>query len=162
MSRPLNVAASPVIYKDKFLLIKRINPPYIGLWSMVGGKIEPGEDIKDAVVREIKEETGLTAKFIKIRGVLYESLHTEKGIDDHFIIWACETRAKSQGAKENGEGEVKWFTKADLTKYEKEIIPSDFAMIKTFFLGKKKNMVVHKSKMVLKNGSYHIEYFGTQ
>lgn len=162
MSRPLNVVGSPVIYKDKFLLIKRINPPYKGLWSMVGSKIEVGEDIKDAIIREVKEETGINAKFVAIRGVVYEALHTEKGIDDHFVIWACETRAKSGRAKENGEGKVKWFTKAELKKHEKEIIPSDFAMIKTFFLGKKQSLVVHKSKMVSKNGSYQIEYFGTQ
>lgn len=162
MSRPLNVVGSPVIYKNKFLLIKRINPPYKGLWCMVGGKVEVGEDIKAAIVREVKEETGISAKFVAIRGVVYEALHTEKGIDDHFVIWACETRASSGRAKESGEGEVKWFTRAELKKHEKEIIPSDFAMISTFFLGKKQSITLHKSTMVLKNGSYEIEYFGVQ
>jgi ADP-ribose pyrophosphatase YjhB (NUDIX family) len=57
--RLISIAASPVIYKDKFLLIKRIKPPYVGYWSMPGGKIDFAEEIKQTIVREIKEETGI-------------------------------------------------------------------------------------------------------
>lgn len=38
MHKITNIAVSPVSHKDKFLLIKRIKPPYKGMWSMVGGK----------------------------------------------------------------------------------------------------------------------------
>lgn len=160
MSRPLNIVASPVIYKDKFLLIKRTKEPYVGFWSMVGGKIEFGEEIKSAISREIKEETGLQAKFVAVRGVVYETLKEGKKELDHFIIWACETRAGHDGAKEHNEGEVKWFSKADLKKHQKQIIPSDYAMINTFFLGKKKKIKLHVSKMKLHKGKYVLEFFG--
>jgi ADP-ribose pyrophosphatase YjhB (NUDIX family) len=45
--------------KGRLLLVLRANPPGAGLWSIPGGKVEPGEDEAVAVVREVAEETGL-------------------------------------------------------------------------------------------------------
>jgi 8-oxo-dGTP diphosphatase len=44
----------------RLLLVKRGHEPGAGLWSLPGGRIEPGETDHQAVVREIAEETGLT------------------------------------------------------------------------------------------------------
>lgn len=41
------------------LLIRRGHEPAMGLWSIPGGRIEPGESDAQAVVREVAEETGL-------------------------------------------------------------------------------------------------------
>ena len=41
------------------LLIKRGHPPGAGLWSLPGGRIEPGETDTEALRREMREETGL-------------------------------------------------------------------------------------------------------
>lgn len=43
----------------RLLLIKRRNEPGAGLWSLPGGRIEPGESDRQAVVREVREETSL-------------------------------------------------------------------------------------------------------
>ena len=43
----------------RILLIRRLNEPGSGLWSLPGGRVEPGESDKVAVVRELREETGL-------------------------------------------------------------------------------------------------------
>ena len=43
----------------RLLLIRRANPPAQGLWSLAGGRVEPGETWEAAVVREFREETGL-------------------------------------------------------------------------------------------------------
>lgn len=45
--------------QDKLLFCKRIKDPYEGLYNLVGGKIEPGEDGYDAAYRELAEETGI-------------------------------------------------------------------------------------------------------
>ena len=46
--------------RDKVLMCKRHKQPYKGLYNMVGGKIEPGEDSKTAAYRELREETDIT------------------------------------------------------------------------------------------------------
>ena len=55
--------------KTKVLLIKRGREPFKGKWAMPGGFVNMDEELKDAVVRELKEETGVT-------GVHLEQMHT--------------------------------------------------------------------------------------
>ena len=43
----------------RLLLIQRGHDPHRGLWSLPGGRIEPGVSAEQAVVREVREETGL-------------------------------------------------------------------------------------------------------
>ncbi|WP_141577989.1 NUDIX hydrolase [Actinomadura sp. WMMA1423] len=43
----------------RLLLVRRGRPPGEGLWSIPGGRVEPGEDDAAALVRELREETGL-------------------------------------------------------------------------------------------------------
>jgi 8-oxo-dGTP diphosphatase len=56
------IACVGAVLKDdagRLLLIKRGHEPGKGLWSIPGGRIEPGETDEEAVVREVHEETGL-------------------------------------------------------------------------------------------------------
>ena len=49
-----------ILKEGKILLSKRLNEPAKGKWSIPGGVVELGEKIEDAVIRETKEETGLS------------------------------------------------------------------------------------------------------
>jgi ADP-ribose pyrophosphatase YjhB (NUDIX family) len=53
-----------IVHDDhgRLLLVQRVNDPGAGLWSVPGGRVEPGETDADAVVRELAEETGLVVE----------------------------------------------------------------------------------------------------
>ncbi|MCL2773508.1 MAG: NUDIX domain-containing protein [Oscillospiraceae bacterium] len=52
--------------KDCILMCKRKKEPYLGLYNLVGGKIETGEDGFSAAYRELYEETGITKNDVKL------------------------------------------------------------------------------------------------
>ena len=52
------------------LLIKRGHAPGAGLWSLPGGRIEPGETDAEALVREMREETGLAIEAGQLIGTV--------------------------------------------------------------------------------------------
>ncbi len=48
--------------EGRILLVRRRNDPGSGLWSVPGGRVEPGETDTQAVIRELAEETGLAVE----------------------------------------------------------------------------------------------------
>lgn len=60
--RPIPAALAVVVRGSQLLLVRRSNKPDLGLWGYPGGKIELGETVKDAAVRELREETGIHAE----------------------------------------------------------------------------------------------------
>ncbi len=55
-----NAASVAVFQRDRVLLIQRARAPWLGKWSLPGGRVEPGEDAEACARREILEEIGLT------------------------------------------------------------------------------------------------------
>lgn len=87
--RPMLGASIAVFRGGKVLLIRRAKAPSLGLWSLPGGRIEPGETMRDGVLRELAEETGLEAEII---GFVDHVEHIERGQDGavraHVVIAA--------------------------------------------------------------------------
>jgi 8-oxo-dGTP diphosphatase len=57
---------------DRILLIKRNTTPFKGYWALPGGRKERGEAVEDAIVREVKEETGLNVEVVRKIGEYHE------------------------------------------------------------------------------------------
>lgn len=67
------VVAACLIKKDnKYLLVQESQPIAYGLWNLPAGHVDKGEKIREAAIREAKEETGYDVKLIKEVAILHE------------------------------------------------------------------------------------------
>ncbi|MFF1610229.1 NUDIX hydrolase [Amycolatopsis sp. NPDC058278] len=94
----------------RLLLIRRLNNPGSGQWSLPGGRVEPGETDKEAVVRELFEETGLDV----IPGTLVGTVR--RGPYEIFD-YACEVEGGVLTAGDDAS-EARWSDAADLAALE--------------------------------------------
>ncbi|MGI8816167.1 MAG: NUDIX hydrolase [Pseudonocardia sp.] len=53
---------------DRLLLVRRGRDPGWGLWSIPGGRVQPGESDREAITREVAEETGLLVRVLRLAG----------------------------------------------------------------------------------------------
>jgi ADP-ribose pyrophosphatase YjhB (NUDIX family) len=61
MTRPEVCVGAVAVDSDRLLMIRRGHGPAAGEWSVPGGRVEAGETLAEAVVREVAEEAGLEA-----------------------------------------------------------------------------------------------------
>jgi len=72
--------------EDSVLLIRRRTPPLAGAWSLPGGRIEWGERVAEAALRELREETGVSAEILGLVAVV-DGLFGEPGAPDrHYVL----------------------------------------------------------------------------
>ncbi|MHA1114724.1 MAG: NUDIX domain-containing protein [Candidatus Heimdallarchaeum aukensis] len=132
-SRILNVVVAGIrdTVENKWLLIRRERGDYIGKWALVGGKLEFGETIKEACLREVLEETNLRVKWEKQTAIINERLidHNTKKQLKQFLIFLAETTVKAGKVKETDEGNLSWFSEEEIRNMKRDIIPSDFFML---------------------------------
>lgn len=62
LTGPVAAAIAVVMRMREVVLVRRRNPPDAGLWGYPGGKIEGGETIIEAGLRELREETGIVGR----------------------------------------------------------------------------------------------------
>ena len=103
-----------LVYKDdQILVIDRKKKDWPGL-TFPGGHVEKNEDFNASVIREVKEETGLTIRKPILCGIEEFKTKTE----DRYLMLYYKTDKFSGKLKSSKEGEVFWINRNDLDKYK--------------------------------------------
>ena len=98
---------------DRVLLVQRGNEPWKGYWSIPGGVVHTGELLKDAVIREMREETGLAVEPIEVVEV-FESI----SVLFHYVVIDYLCRAVDGELKAGDDAlDARWFPVSALPEH---------------------------------------------
>jgi len=113
---PIIGVGAVIIENARVLLAKRAHPPIQGEWSIPGGALEIGELVREAAVREAREETGLIVEPAELLGVFDRVLRNpEQRVQYHYVLidFLCRPVAGELCAASDA-AEVRWFTREEL------------------------------------------------
>jgi 8-oxo-dGTP pyrophosphatase MutT (NUDIX family) len=132
----LPCAAAAVVRDDRLLLARHVDG---GLWSTVGGSVDPDESPADAALRELMEETGLVAETIGIIGCYggpANRLTYDNGDQISFVstVYACRLVGGTEHLEPGEIAEIGWFDQATARALPRQpwtdpVLPDAFAWI---------------------------------
>jgi 8-oxo-dGTP diphosphatase len=113
---PLVGVGAIIIEDSRVLLVKRAHPPLQAEWSIPGGVLEVGELVREAAIRETREETGLTVEPSYLLGVYDRILRNpEQRVQYHYVLidFLCRRVAGDLSAASDA-AEGRWFSWEEL------------------------------------------------
>lgn len=106
------LAASAAIFRDdgRVLLASRTKAPSDGLFSLPGGRVEPGESLREAAIREVMEEVGLTIELLGFADHAEIIERDAQGVPRIHYVVCCFAARWIAGEPQTGPeaGEVIW------------------------------------------------------
>jgi 8-oxo-dGTP diphosphatase len=115
--QPLVGVGSIVIENSRVVLVKRAHPPLQNQWSIPGGVLEVGELVREAAVREAREETGLTVEPGELLGVFDRVLRDGNDrVQYHYVLvdFLCR-RVSGELTAAGDAAAARWFTRDELS-----------------------------------------------
>jgi 8-oxo-dGTP diphosphatase len=112
--RPELCAGAVAIHDGDLLMIRRGHGPAAGEWSVPGGRVERGELLAEAVVREVREETGLECVCGPLIGWVER---IEEDGSSHFVILDFEVTVLDETTPTAGDdaAEARWVPLPEVT-----------------------------------------------
>lgn len=117
--RPIAAVGVVCLRGEDVLLIQRGKPPLEGQWSLPGGRIEWGEKVADAALRELKEETGCDAEIVGlvdvVDGIMSRSAESQPAPWAHYVL--VDYAARWIGGEPKGGDDAtdaRFFSKAEI------------------------------------------------
>jgi 8-oxo-dGTP diphosphatase len=114
--RPYLAVSAAVVRDGHVLVVRRARGSAEGLFTLPGGVVEAGETLIDAVMREVREETGLAIEPMALAGHREVIARAADGrIERHFVILAFAARWKAGDPAVSDEiAEARWVRPAEL------------------------------------------------
>jgi 8-oxo-dGTP diphosphatase len=106
-----------IIRKDSILLVERGRAPLKGFWSLPGGVLELGEQLGAAIVREVKEETGLDVQPVNVVEIFERIMRDKAGEPEyHYVLvdYFCKVTGGELAAGDDSK-KVEWVKRKDLS-----------------------------------------------
>ena len=124
--RTVIVSAAIVIEGGRVLVTQRKPGAHLaGAWEFPGGKVEPGEDPKAALERELNEELGIEARTLDILDVTFHAYEDRSVL---LLFYEAERRPGSPEPRALDVAALRWLTSAELVP--DEFPPADVAVLK--------------------------------
>ena len=108
---PKVAVAVLVTQDDSVLLVRRVNEPFRGLWTLPAGFVNGGEDPAEAAQRECLEETGLSVRVTRVYDIISGREHPRGA--DFVIIYQAEFLGGDMRAADDADA-VEWFKRDNL------------------------------------------------
>lgn len=111
---PRVAVGAVIVDEGRVLLVRRGSEPMRGHWSLPGGMLELGEALTAGVVREVREETGLTVEVVELVELL-DRIHREgERVRYHYVIadYLCRLVEGELKAASDAEA-VRWVDRAE-------------------------------------------------
>lgn len=108
--RPQCAVGAIVLERGELLLVKRDREPARNLWSLPGGRVEWGESLREAVTREVREETGVEIEVEGLAGIAERIIPNDEGdVSFHYVILDFWARPKSRDITAGDDAiEARW------------------------------------------------------
>ena len=125
------VVAALIWEEGRFLICQRPAHKARGLlWEFVGGKVEPGETKPEALIRECREELGVT---VAVGDVFMELTHTYPDLTVHLTLFHAKIESGTPQLLEHND--IRWIRAEQISQYD--FCPADEEILQAMQNGKK-------------------------